>query len=57
MKCDEYLNSLTSDTELLVSTEKQFEKLAIYFCRKRYLCAKKYVVFPRSMCFSKIYLL
>ena len=40
MECDEYLNSLTSDAELLVSTEKQFEKLAIYFCRKRYLCAK-----------------
>ena len=40
MECDEYLNSLTNDTELLVSTEKQFEKLAIYFCGKRYLCVK-----------------
>ena len=40
MEFDEYLKSLTSDTELLASTEKQFEKLAIDFCRNRYLCAK-----------------
>ena len=40
MECHEHLNSLTSDTELLVYTAKKFEKLAIYFCLMWYLCPK-----------------
>ena len=34
---NEYLESLENDTELIVCTEKQIEKLSIYFEIKRYL--------------------
>ena len=60
MDCDECLNSLTRDIKLLVSTEKQFEKLAIYFYHRRYLCAKNILyslnlgVFLKSIYLKKI---
>ena len=37
---NEYLESLANDTELIVGTEKQIQKLIIYFELKRYLSLK-----------------
>ena len=37
---NEYLKSLENDTELIVCTEEQIEKLLIYFELKRYLSLK-----------------
>ena len=37
---DEYLSSLENDTELIVCTGEQIEKLLIYFEIKRYLSIK-----------------
>ena len=37
---NEYLKSLEKGTELIVCTEKQIQKLSIYFELKRYLCLK-----------------
>ena len=37
---DEYLSSLETATELIVCTEKQIQKLSIYFQFKRYLSLK-----------------
>ena len=37
---NEYLESLENDTELIVCTEEQIEKLLIYFELKRYLRPK-----------------
>ena len=37
---DEYLSSLEDDTELIICTEEQIQKLLIYFELKRYLSFK-----------------
>ena len=37
---DEYLSSLEDDTELIICTEEQIQKLLIYFELKRYLTLK-----------------
>ena len=37
---NDYLNSLESDTELVVCTEEQIQKLMVYFDLKRYLSFK-----------------
>ena len=37
---NEYLGSLENSTELIVFTEKQIQKLSIYFELKRYLSFK-----------------
>ena len=37
---NEYLNSLENDTELIVCTEEQIQKLMVYFELKRYLSFK-----------------
>ena len=37
---DEYLSSLGNDTELIICTEEQIQKLSIYFELKRYLSLK-----------------
>ena len=37
---DEYLSSLENDTELIICTEEQIQKLSIYFELKRYLNLK-----------------
>ena len=37
---NEYLNSLENDTELVVCTEEQIQKLMVYFEVKRYLSFK-----------------
>ena len=37
---DEYLSSLEDDTELIICTEEQIQKLLIYFELKRYLSLK-----------------
>ena len=37
---NEYLSTLENDTELIVYTEEQIEKLLIYFELKRYLSLK-----------------
>ena len=37
---NEYLNSLENDTELVVCTEEQIQKLMVYFELKRYLSFK-----------------
>ena len=37
---DEYLGSLEDDTELIICTEEQVQKLSMYFELKRYLSLK-----------------
>ena len=40
---NEYLSSLENGAELIVCTEKQIQKLLIYFALKRYLGFKKHL--------------
>ena len=45
---DEYLSSLENDTELIICTEEQIQKLLIYFELKRYLSLKN-IPYPLSI--------
>ena len=48
---DEYLSSLENDTELIICTEEQIQKLSIYFELKRYLNLKN-ISYPLNIdCF------
>ena len=53
---DEYLSSLEDNTELIICTEEQIQKLSIYFELKRYLSLKN-ISYPLNIIFYDVCLL